>query len=134
MPDDLDESHEAVALLRDRPELLDVSDEVRPRALLIAQAIAAECVRRAFGFGLRPRDEPSFQITIGDDIFPFSLSEEYEKREVPAPEKLAAVKYAWQRVPVEERQVRSGRLVLRLEMAYCSSSWADRKRWTLRHR
>ena len=37
-----------------------------------------------------------------------SLTEELERREVPDPQKLAAAKYAWQRVPSSVRQVPSG--------------------------
>jgi hypothetical protein len=134
LPEVLDESNVAVALLSERPALLDVSEDARPRALLIVQAIAEECARRGFRFELRPRDQPSFQITISDDRFPFTLSEEYERRTVPVPEKAAAVKYEWQRVPVEERKVRSGRLVLQLGLGYRPLWWADRKRWTLQQK
>ncbi|GAB3190946.1 hypothetical protein [Nesterenkonia suensis] len=44
VPSVLGEPHPAVAELRDhRPELLDVSEAERDRALLILQAIASEC-------------------------------------------------------------------------------------------
>lgn len=117
--------------LRDSPDLLDVSGDARQRALQIAEAIAAECSRRGYGFGLREDGEPSFQITVGEDPFCFTLSEELERREVADAEKLAAARYAWQRIPASLRQVPSGRLVLRLGSGYGSVSWADRKRWTL---
>jgi hypothetical protein len=123
--------HQAVMALRDSPDLLDVSSDARQRALQIAEAIAAECSRRGYGFGLRDDDEPSFQITVGEDRFCFTLSEELDRREVADAEKLAAARYAWQRVPASLRQVPSGRLVLRLGSGYGSVSWADRKRWTL---
>lgn len=134
VPDTLAGCHETVAAMRDEPRLLDVSDEARNRALLMVQAIAAECVRRGYEFSLRPQGEPSFQIEVGEDSFPFTLSEEYEKREILVERKLAEAKYAWQRIPIEERHVRSGRLILRLELGYRSSFWADRKRWTLQQK
>ena len=46
-------------------------------------------------------------------------------------DKLAAARYAWQRIPSSVRQVPSGRLVLRLDSGYRSVFWADRRRWTL---
>jgi hypothetical protein len=120
-----------VAALCSTPDLLDVSDGSRQRALLITQAIAAECSQRGYQFGLRDDGEPSFQITIGEDQFHFTLSEEREGRDVIDAEKLAAAKYPWQRIPSTVQQVPSGRLVLRLGSGYGSLSWADRMRWTL---
>ena len=131
VPGTLQGCHNAVAALRDTPGLMDVSGEARQRALLIAQAIAGECARRGYEFALRGGGEPSFQITINDDAFGFTLSEEFERREVADGEKLAAAKYAWQRIPSSGRRVRSGRLVLRLGSGYGSVFWADRKRQTL---
>ena len=131
VPQTLQGCHEVVAALRDTAGLLDVSAGAQERALLIAQAIAAECSRRGWGFGLPDDGQASFQITIGDDLFCFTLSEELERREVPDPEKLAAAKYAWQRIPSSVRQVPSGRLMLRLDSGYRSVFWADRRRWTL---
>ena len=56
-----------------------------------------------------------FQVSIGEDRYCFTLSEELERREVLDPEKLAAARYAWQRVPSSVQRVPSGRLVLRLQ-------------------
>lgn len=131
LPGDLQHCHEAVAALRDTPRLLLVSDQARERALRIAQAIAGECGRRGYEFGLRGDGEPSFQVNIGAEEFGFTLVEESEDIEVADPEKLAAAKYAWQRVPSVIRQVPSGRLVLRMGAAHGSVSWADRQRWAL---
>jgi hypothetical protein len=131
LPPNLRHCHGTVEALRDTPRLLRVSDEVRERALRIAQAIAGECGRRGYQFGLRGDGEPSFQVSIGEDDFGFTLAEESENREVADREKLTAAKYAWQRVPSVIRQVPSGRLVLRLGTGYGSVSWADRQRWTL---
>lgn len=131
VPADLRACHEAVAALQNAPQLLQVSDDARERALRITQAIATECDRRGYRFGLRGDDKPSFQVSLGQDAFAFTLSEESESREMADPEKLAEAKYAWQRVPLVIRKVPSGRLVLRLGEGYGSVSWADRQRWTL---
>lgn len=131
VPEDLQVRHDAVAALRDAPQLLQVSDDARERALRITQAIATECDRRGYRFGLRGDGKPSFQLSISQDAFAFSLSEESESREMADPNKLAEAKYAWQRVPSVIRKVPSGRLVLRLGEGYGSVSWADRQRWTL---
>lgn len=133
VPESLHGSHATVRELRDHHSgSLDVGHESRQRALLILQAIAEECVRRGYDFGLRADGQPTFQITVGDDIvFTFVMSEEYERREVPVSDELAAAKYEWQRVRATVQQVRSGRLVIRVGERYSSVSWADRKRWTL---
>lgn len=134
LPVDLRNCHKVVATLRESPRLLLVSDEVRERALLITQAIAGECDRRGYQFSVRSDGAPSFRVTIGEDGFDFTLEEVLENREVADPEKLAAAKYAWQRVPSVIRQVPSGHLVLRLGRGYGSVSWADRQRWTLQQK
>ncbi|SEG91742.1 hypothetical protein SAMN04489712_13037 [Thermomonospora echinospora] len=131
VPQSLHGSHEAVRALRDTPGLLHVSAKTKDRALLIAQAIADECGRRGYAFGLRHEGEPGFQITNDDICFEFTLAEELERGEVMDSEKLAAAKYDWQRVPSSLGQVFSGRLILRLEAGYGSTFWADRKRWNL---
>lgn len=132
VPEFLDAAHEVVLELRDhRPELLDVEAASRQRALLVVQAIAEECGRRGYGFGLGSEGQSTFQISVGEIVFAFAMFEEYTRREVPDPEELATVKYEWQRVRSTVRQVRSGRLVIRLGEQYSSVSWADRKRWTL---
>jgi hypothetical protein len=65
----LDDCHAAVAMLRDDPRLLGVQGDTTKRALLIVQSISAECSRRGYRFGLREDDQPSFQITVGEDSF-----------------------------------------------------------------
>lgn len=123
--------HEVVSALGNASNLLDVSGDARQRALLITQAIADECLRRGYRCELREDGRPSFQIAVGEDLFKFTLSEEFERREVVDGEQLAAAKYSWQRIPSSIRDVRSGRLLLRLGTGYGSVYWADRKRWTL---
>lgn len=122
---------ELVRALQTQPQLLDVSEQTRPRALLIAQAIADECELRGYGVGLRDDQDPSFAVTVDEDRFGVVISEEWEQGEAPEPEKLAAAKYDWQRIPVSVRPVRSGRLRLDLQIGSAARGWADRTRWTL---
>lgn len=132
MPTSLAGCHQAVRAVRESPQtLMDVSPQSRQRALLILQAIACECGQRGHDFALRQDGKPTFQITIGDDLFAFELSEEYERREVVDNDRLAPVKYDWQRVPSVVRDVPSGHLKLRLGDRYDTTFWADRKRWKL---
>lgn len=116
----------------DRPRARSVFEEVSTRAMVIGRAIAGACIPRGLGFGRRPRDEPSLQITIAA-ASRFTLSQDHEKRE-PVADEPAAMKHAWQRVPGEDGQVRSGRLVLRLDVGHRSFSWANQPRWILRQK
>ncbi|MDV6300891.1 hypothetical protein R3P82_17410 [Dietzia maris] len=135
VPQSLEHVHETVHEIRHRQELLDVGQESRQRALLILQAIAVEAERRGYGFGLREDGQPTFQITVGDDItFAFVMTEEFESREVLASDSLSSAKYDWQRVQSTVQQVRSGRLLIRSAERRSSASWADRKRWALTDR
>ncbi|UTT51181.1 hypothetical protein [Rhodococcus gordoniae] len=131
VPHTLSDGAELVRMLQRQPHLLDVSDHTRLRALLIAQAIADECGRRGYPVGLRDEQDPSFAITVGEDRFGVVICEEWEQGEAPEPEKLAAAKYDWQRIPLSVRSVRSGRLRLDLQTESGTRGWADRTRWTL---
>ena len=82
MPEALDGRQPKMKVFQDNADLLDVSDEVRPRALRIVQAISDECSRQGYGSGTRDDHEPSFQVGIGEDQFMFTLSEEFDRREV----------------------------------------------------
>ncbi|WP_413247827.1 hypothetical protein [Sinomonas flava] len=135
VPTSLETVHESVRKLRDeRPGLLDVADSSRERALLVLQAIADECGRRGYEFGLRPDGAPTFQISVEGIPSGFSMSEEYERRPVVNEDELKEAKYTWQRVRSTVQKVRSGRLVIRAGSSYSPVSWADRKRWSLAHR
>ena len=129
VPTELTAPHPVIRALQPRPELIEVSETTRERALLILQGIAAECDRRGHHIGLRDDAQPTFQISIGDDVFRFLLSEEWERRDVPDPDELADVKYSWQRVRLNRKKVPSGRLALSLDAE--AQRWADRKRWSL---
>lgn len=64
LPSSLDTIHEALRVIRDeRPQLLDAEGPTRERALLLLQALADECQRRGYEFGLRPEDAPTFRIS-----------------------------------------------------------------------
>ncbi|NKT05213.1 hypothetical protein GS485_11300 [Rhodococcus hoagii] len=131
MPAEPSSEHEVVrALVHDRG-LLDVSDQARPRALLIAQAIVDESSRRGYNVSLRGDRKPSFEIIVGEDGFAVSITEEWDRGEAPDPEALGKAKYDWQRIPVTVQKVRSGRLRLELGEGQAAQAWADRKRWTL---
>ena len=131
VPENLHGCDEAIRTLRDTASLLHVSADARPRALRIAHAIADECVRRWYDFGLRDDRKPSFRITIGADRFDFALPEELDRRVLHDEEKLAAARYSWQRIPSAANDSPSGRLIMRLGHGYGSVSWADRKRRSL---
>ncbi len=126
--------HDVVRELSRDPKLLDVSDQVRPRALLITQAIIEECSRRGYSVSLRGERQPSFEIAVGDDSFAVTIAEEWDRGEAPDPEALGKAKYDWQRIPVTMQKVRSGRLRLELGEGRMVQFWADRKRWTLEQR
>lgn len=135
VPTTLETVHETVRTLRDeRPELLDVADSSRERALLVLQAIAEECGRRGYEFSLRPDDAPTFQIILEGISSGFSMFEEYERRPVMNEDELKEAKYTWQRVRSTVQKVRSGKLVIRTGSSYSPVSWADRKRWSLADR
>lgn len=119
VPAALEPAHEVVRALKDDlPELIDAEGEARQRALLILQAIADECSRRSYEFGLRPEQKPTFRISVGDVDLDFSMFEEFERRSVVNEDELEEVKYSWQRVRSTVQQVRSGKLVLRTGSDY----------------
>lgn len=108
-----------------------VSTEQRPRALRIVQGIADEAIGRGHRFTARPDGTPGFRISIDEDAYDFTISEESEKVDRYPEEEVAAKKYPWQRVSAQRASVPSGRLVLQLGDGYHPSRWVDRKRWTL---
>ncbi|MBT2513097.1 hypothetical protein [Arthrobacter sp. ISL-30] len=134
-PTTLETVDETVRTLRDeRPELLDVADSSRQRALLVLQAIADECGRRGYEFNLRPDNAPTFQISVDGVSTGFFMFEEYENRPVVSEDELKEAKYPWQRVRSTVQKVRSGRLAIQTGSRNSPVSWADRKRWSLADR
>jgi hypothetical protein len=129
-------AHPDVLELRDDASgRLEVSDELRDRALRVLQAIADECERRGYDFAVPNEASATCQVAIGADQFPLWLYEEHQARDVPDPEQLAAAKYLWQRIPAVTAELPTGRLAIRLEFESGyqtrTRSWADRQRWTL---
>lgn len=101
------------------------------RALRILQAIANECAKRGWTLEREPTDDRRFRVNTNECHFELALSEELVDREVADEEQLSAAKYPWQRIPLKQRKVGSGRLTLLLGQYWQRKSWSDRRRWTL---
>lgn len=159
VPSELDSSQSLIAWLVRHPEVMDVSDTSRDRALRVIQGITESLATRGHavarhrvpdadegvtyrqhsGWGSRhvatkPPEPATVEVRIGDQVLLVDLIEEREKvKNVPESE-AAAAKYEWQRLrPVESNEF-SGRLALRVRGFAPSQGWADRKRWTLESR
>lgn len=159
VPSELDLNLPLVSWLVRHPEVMDVSEECRDRALRIVQCIT-ECLtarghavakhrvpdpadgvttRRSSGWASRraaatPPSPATFEVRIGDQVLLVDLVEEREKIKKVLENEAAAVKYEWQRVRTVESFEFSGRLALRVRGYAPSKGWADRKRWTLESR
>jgi hypothetical protein len=137
VPPTLEAPHPLVAQLQQRPDLLAVSDDSRPRALRITQALVIEAERRGYDVGLNDEGAPGFWIVVRQWTARLVLSEEWDTvDELPTGEEAqAAAKYDWQRIRPQRRTLPSGRLVVELpeEWGYRGRPrrWADRKRWRL---
>jgi hypothetical protein len=129
-------THPLIEQLRRHPGRLAVSSGSRERALEILGVLVAEWAHRGHQVALED-DAPSVTFIEGKSRFVLEMSEEYEVVEAPlsAEELEKKMTYSWQRVPVVERQVASGRLVLELAHSWEYSGrrrrWADRQRWSL---
>lgn len=128
VPEEVNPRHPAVRAIG-KSESFAVSNEQKPRALALVQAIAEECRRR--GWAMTFDESPGFVITSGQDSYRCLLLEEREKRDVFADADVAKRKYDWQRVSPTRADVYSGRLRLEIGQGYSVRWWADRKRWTL---
>src|SRR5580692_9040003 len=80
-----DECHPALAAPRSQRRLPLVSDGRLSGRCLSPRRSARSAAGAATPFGLRDDEEPSFQVTVGEDCFAFTLSEESERREAPDP-------------------------------------------------
>lgn len=135
VPAVLEEIHDAVRMFRDgKTAPLDVSEELRPRTLLILQAIADECGSRGHEFTVWADHASGFCITVKGVSSRFVVYEEMVRRAVPIEEDLVAAKYEWQRVRATVEKVRSGKLAIRTGTNYRPEVWADRRRWALESR
>ena len=127
VPDTVDPGLPLLAHLAANPQLLDVSEKTRDRALRLVQALVEECARR--GHETRPRDDgPSFELVIRGETIEVTVNEEKDKITRVADEDLARLKYDWQRASPTTVLDWSGRLVMTLPS---ERRWADRKRWIL---
>ncbi|QAY74249.1 hypothetical protein ET445_13865 [Agromyces protaetiae] len=129
IPAEPDRGRTEVRALTASPSLVLVSEQQRPRALAVVQAIAEECERR--GWTLTVDETPTCLVAVGDDSYRLVLSEEKEKRDVYDDAEIATRKYDWQRVSPTRREVWNGRLRLELVSVYPNRWWADRRRWKL---
>lgn len=108
-----------------------VTEASTDRALRILQAVASECSARQWTFDRDPSDDRRFRISTSEAQIELSLSEELVDREVPDDEQLSTAKYEWQRIPLHQMKVGSGRLTLQIGHYWHRKSWSDRRRWTL---
>lgn len=159
VPSELDLNLPLVSWLVRHPEVMDVSEACRDRALRIVQGLT-ECLmasghevakhripdtddrvttRRPSGWASQraaanPPSPATFEVRIGDQSLLVDVIEEREKIKKVLESEAAAVKYEWQRVRTVETFEFSGRLALRVRGYAPSKGWADRKRWTLESR
>lgn len=108
-----------------------VSPDARPRAFTLIQALADEATRRGHQVSERHAETSTFRIDIGEDSYPFLLTEEHDKGDQIPQEQLDAAKYSWQRVSLRPAMIPSGRLTLQLQHGSRHPHWADRQRWRL---
>jgi hypothetical protein len=130
-----DPLHSAVAKLSRDPARLRVSKDSRERALRLLHVLATEWVRRDYAVAVEA-DQPGLTFTSGTSRFVLEVSEESDLVEAPHLDKLEQKPtYSWQRVPIRQRYVPSGRLVLELPHSWDYNGrrrrWADRTRWSL---
>ncbi len=130
MFDGLQQLHEVVAKLAEADSPLDVSDQVRSRAVLILQAIADETERRQYLFEERP-GASGFRIGFyrySFRGFDFDLWEEKKASPGHSEEVTPGRKHVGQHITAKDALVPTGRLILRMKGR---STWADRETRTL---
>ncbi|GAB3769224.1 hypothetical protein [Microlunatus parietis] len=136
VPTSIDLSQPTIRHLVQHPNLIEVSSATRDRALLIMQALIAECIDR--GYRVQPRSEGTgVEVIIGEDRVPVVMWEEKEKVSKISPEAVAELKYDWQRAQPVTTWDWSGRLAICIDFEVrwrIKPLWADRKRWTLESR
>ncbi|XVS66014.1 hypothetical protein ACQPYE_08160 [Actinosynnema sp. CA-299493] len=133
-----DPLHPAVAKLGRDPARLRVSKDSRDRALRLFHILATEWERRGHAVAFEA-DQPGLTFTSGTSRFVLEVSEESDLVEAPHLDELEQKPtYSWQRVPIRQRYVSSGRLVLELPHSWDYNGrrrrWADRTRWSLEDR
>ncbi|WP_458683207.1 hypothetical protein [Prescottella equi] len=131
VPSELDETNPVVQLLLVEPSRLAVSEQARPRALRIMQALVPETLRRGYQLELHSDGSPGFQLERHGYTQRYVLSEEEDKVDEYPADEVATAKYSWQRVSARTVTVPSGRLILHYDQKWGVRRWADRTRWTL---
>lgn len=117
-------------MIEANPEILQVSEGERPRAVRIVQSLASEAEQRGHRLALSRKRKPRglFLQMDSEHRFDVALSEEHEEVElVPdAPGKQQRRLYSWQRVEPEVISKPTGRLRLALTVHYGKDeTWAD---------
>lgn len=145
VPAQLRKPHAVVQALQHGPDQLQVTKDVRSRALRIVQALVAEAQRRGYQVsvvigkqdrnGFRQRSSRNhFAITVKDHPTELRLVQEHDRVEhVPTAKELAEkARYPWTRIPTHD-QVPNQRLRLELDggCGTGQAKWADRRSWTL---
>ncbi len=126
----LQQLHEVVAKLAEKDSPLDVSNEARPRAVRILQAIADETERRQYLIEERP-GVSGFRVSFYRYSFRSFNFDFREEKEVPpehVEEETPRRKPLGQDTTAEKDPVPTGRLVLRMKGR---STWADCETCTL---
>lgn len=133
--DQVVETSALTRLLQDNPEVLDVSDTARPRALSFVETLAESARRRGHKVAMsKKRKHRGLYMLSSGYQFPFTIREEQDTiQRQPAGDPAARKTYSWQRRPLEYDQAPSGRLRLELPESQHGrrSSWADDGRSTI---
>lgn len=130
IPTVLDLNLEVIKALKQRLQGVKVAAASQERVLLLHQALALEADRRGYACTI-PADGPTLIIRIGEVDAEFSIHEEKVRVQKVVSEETTAVRYDWQRAPLQSVEEWSGRLRLTLQDGWNPSWWADRKHGTL---
>lgn len=129
IPEDWNARHPVIKALTKKSGRLEVSDDLRPRALRLVQALIDEADRRGYETAIGAT--ATLRVKVGSSDLPLALLEETVPGEV-VPEHIVRLRgRAPYRQPATRRREPSGRLRLTLLTGRTAEYWADRKRWTL---
>ena len=113
------------------PDLLDISETSRHRALLLIQAMDEECRRRGYATAHRGRKK-GFDLLIAGERVTVLVSEEMEEVSRVRPKTPARLNYDRQRTRLVAVRDWSGRLAMTLLAdGWSQPRWADCQEWTL---
>lgn len=119
-----------VEMLRTTPEILTVSDTLRPRALDLVKSLAQEAHRRGHKLAIsKKRKTRGLYMQVGSRQYTVTVKEEQDKvpRAPQQQDERRRRRYDWERVSVEYEFVPSGRLRVELRQSEHGrrDSWAD---------